>query len=91
MSVLGKRKRPEDIKEYSKSPKKIKQNISTKEYISSDNEDDDLKSGELNILKKSNGPQSTDPKDYYSTNKGYNAKQSWKLFFIDDYKTKNVN
>ena len=85
MSVLGKRKRPNDIKAHSKSPKKIKENEPTNEYISSDNEDDDLKSGEINILKTSNGPQSTDSKDYYSTHKGYNAKQPWKLFFSEDY------
>ena len=83
MSVLGKRKRPADINDYPQSPKRTMEMESQYEYISS--EDDDLKSGEINQLPTSTPPESTDCNDYFSRHKGYNGKQGWKLFFVDDY------
>ena len=85
MSVLGKRRRPADINEDVQSQKKLKKNAPTYEYISSDNEDEDLKSGEIDKLMISSESQSTNYQDYFSVNKGYNDKQQWKLFFIEDY------
>ena len=85
MSVLGKRKRPADINADVPSPKRMNKDIPKYGYISSDNEDDDLKSGEPNQLIKSTPPQSTNYEDYYSIHKGYDPKQKWKLFFADDY------
>ena len=80
MSVLGKRKRPKDTNEGVPSPKKLNKNVPKYGYISSDNEDDDLKSGEINQLIIPSQAQSSNYEDYFNTNKGYKEKQKWKLF-----------